>query len=56
MQQRRKLLKEHCTPEIVRHYEVTCPECGNYYPGHATGGFDVCDCHAAKMSNAKLSV
>ena len=27
---------------IVR--EVTCPECGEYYPGHATGGADICTC------------
>lgn len=24
--------------------EVTCPVCGNYLPGHATGGSDICDC------------
>lgn len=52
MRKRRKLLQEHCTPEMVHHYEVTCPECGNYYGGHATGGDDVCDCHTAKMLNS----
>jgi len=25
-------------------HEVTCPRCNNYYPGHATGAGDVCDC------------
>lgn len=45
MEERRKLLEECCTPEMVRHYEVTCPECGNYYGGHATGAADICDCH-----------
>lgn len=24
--------------------EVTCSYCGNYFPGHATGAGDVCDC------------
>lgn len=32
-------------------HEVTCPKCGNYYGGHATGGQDICDCHDAKSSN-----
>lgn len=54
MQTRRKLLEECCTPEMVRHYEVTCPECGNYYGGHATGGQDICDCHTAKMPNSDI--
>jgi hypothetical protein len=39
-----KELGSCCTPEIIKHYEVTCPECGNYYAGHATGGLDICDC------------
>lgn len=43
---RRKLLKQCCTPELVQHYEVTCPECGNYYAGHATGAGDICTCES----------
>jgi len=40
----RKIMESQCNPAIVKHYEVTCPECGNYYPGHATGGQDICTC------------
>lgn len=25
--------------------EVSCPKCGNYYGGHATGSHDICCCH-----------
>lgn len=35
---RREEMERQCTPEIIHHYEVTCPECGLYYGGHATGG------------------
>jgi hypothetical protein len=31
----------------LRRSATTCPHCGNYYPGHATGGHDICDCQAA---------
>jgi len=55
MDDRRAILEECCTPEIVKHYEVTCPECGNYYGGHATGGHDICDCHKAKSPNSVLA-
>lgn len=24
---------------------VTCPPCGHYVPGHATGAGDICDCN-----------
>lgn len=29
---------------LKRYNEVTCPKCFNYYPGHATGSGDICDC------------
>lgn len=45
MEERRAILEARCTPEIVRYYEVTCPDCGRYYAGHATGGQDICTCH-----------
>lgn len=50
MEERRKIMAECCTPEIVKHYEVTCPECGNYYGGHATGGHDICTCYENKQT------
>lgn len=45
---KREVLEKQCTPEIIKHYEVTCPECGLYYPGHATGGNDICTCPVAR--------
>jgi len=24
--------------------EVICPQCGDYLPGHAAGGHDICTC------------
>jgi hypothetical protein len=45
VEKQREILEMQCTPEIIHHYEVTCPECGLYYGGHATGGQDICDCH-----------
>lgn len=34
---------------------VTCPRCGNYYAGHATGAGDICTCHQEEP-NAKKTV
>jgi len=53
IKERRAILQDQCTPEIVHHYEVTCPECGLYYPGHATGGIDICTCPAKNGKTPK---
>ena len=36
----------NAAPPVVR--EVTCPKCGNYYGGHATGAADICDCRTTE--------
>lgn len=44
LEERRREMERQCTPQIIHHYEVTCPDCGLYVPGHATGGLDICTC------------
>lgn len=34
--------------------EITCPKCGNYVPGHATGAADICTCEPITVSNAHM--
>lgn len=49
-----KLERLRSENQALRQAAVICPKCGNYYGEHATGGYDVCDCHNRTLEDEQL--
>ena len=49
----RGIIASNQRPETAT--ETTCPLCGNWLPGHATGAGDICTCKPAALTSPAAS-